>query len=50
MPQLIPFTFINQVSFGFLFLLILSYQFSNYLLPYFILINKSRLSLFNPNK
>lgn len=50
MPQLIPFTFINQVSFGYLFLLILTYLLSNYLLPYFVLIDKSRFTLINPFK
>jgi F-type H+-transporting ATPase subunit 8 len=35
MPQLIPFYFLNQLSFSFLALLILIYVFSNYVLPLF---------------
>ena len=35
MPQLIPFYFINQLSFSFLTLLILIYVFSKYILPLF---------------
>ena len=35
MPQLIPFFFINQISFTFLTLLILIYVFSKYILPSF---------------
>ena len=35
MPQLIPFYFVNQVSFTFLTLLILIYVFSKYILPSF---------------
>ena len=35
MPQLIPFYFINQLSFSFLTLLILVYVFSKYILPLF---------------
>ena len=35
MPQLIPFYFINQLSFSFLSLLVLIYVFSKYILPYF---------------
>ena len=50
MPQLIPFTFVNQVSFGYLFLLIFTYFLSNYLLPYFVFIDKSRITLINPFK
>jgi len=50
MPHLIPFTFVNQVSFGYLFLLIFTYLLSNYLLPYFVLIDKSRLTLIYPFK
>jgi len=50
MPQLIPFTFVSQVSFGYLFLLILTYLLSTYLLPQLMLRDKSRLILFNPFK
>ena len=35
MPQLIPFYFINQLSFAFLTLLALIYIFSKYILPLF---------------
>jgi F-type H+-transporting ATPase subunit 8 len=35
MPQLIPFYFVNQISFTFLTLLILIYVFSKYILPSF---------------
>jgi F-type H+-transporting ATPase subunit 8 len=35
MPQLIPFYFINQLSFSFLTLLTLIYIFSKYILPFF---------------
>ena len=35
MPQLIPFFYINQLSFSFLTLLVLIYVFSKYILPLF---------------
>ena len=35
MPQLIPFFYINQLSFSFLILLALVYLFSKYILPLF---------------
>ena len=35
MPQLLPFFFINQLSFSFLTLLALIYIFSKYILPVF---------------
>jgi F-type H+-transporting ATPase subunit 8 len=35
MPQLIPFYFLNQLSFSFLTLLILIYVISKYILPLF---------------
>lgn len=35
MPQLIPFYFVNQLSFSFLTLLALIYLFSKYILPLF---------------
>ena len=35
MPQLIPFYFLNQISFTFLILFILITLFSSYILPYF---------------
>lgn len=36
MPQLVPFYFINQVTFGFATLLIMLYLFSKYILPKFL--------------
>jgi F-type H+-transporting ATPase subunit 8 len=35
MPQLLPFYFVNQLSFSFLTLLVLIYVFSKYILPLF---------------
>ena len=35
MPQLIPFYFVNQISFTFLILLSLIYLFSKFILPFF---------------
>ena len=35
MPQLIPFYYLNQLSFSFLTLLVLIYVFSKYILPLF---------------
>lgn len=35
MPQLIPFYFLNQISFAFLILIGLVYVFSKYILPLF---------------
>ena len=35
MPQLIPFYFLNQISFAFLILIGLIYVFSKYILPLF---------------
>jgi F-type H+-transporting ATPase subunit 8 len=35
MPQLIPYFFLNQLSFSFLTLLVLIYVFSKYILPLF---------------
>jgi F-type H+-transporting ATPase subunit 8 len=36
MPQLIPFYFVNQVVFTFIFLVILIYTFTKYILPRFV--------------
>jgi F-type H+-transporting ATPase subunit 8 len=36
MPQLIPFYFVNQVIFTFIFLVILIYTFTKYILPRFV--------------
>ena len=35
MPQIIPFFFVNQLSFSFLTILVLVYVFSKYILPLF---------------
>jgi F-type H+-transporting ATPase subunit 8 len=36
MPQLVPFYFINQVTFTFFLLIVMIYMFSKYILPRFI--------------
>lgn len=36
MPQLVPFYFINQVTFTFILLIIMIYMFSKYILPRFV--------------
>jgi len=36
MPQLVPFYFINQVTFAFILLVVLIYVFSKYILPRFV--------------
>jgi len=36
MPQLVPFYFINQVTFTFILLIVLIYMFSKYILPRFV--------------
>ncbi len=43
MPQLIPFYFLNQLSFSFLTLIILIYVLSKYILPLFTYRNVVRL-------
>ena len=43
MPQLIPFYFLNQLSFSFLTLLSLIYIFSKYILPLFTLQQVTRM-------
>ncbi len=43
MPQLIPFYFVNQVTFAFLLILILLYVFSKYILPNFVSLFTTRL-------
>jgi len=45
MPQLVPFFFINQVVFNFLFLVIIIYLFTKFLLPRFVRLFKSRLQI-----
>nr|AVP25172.1 ATP synthase F0 subunit 8 [Pertusaria plittiana] len=43
MPQLVPFYFINQVTFSFILLIIIIYIFSKYFLPKFIRLFITRL-------
>jgi F-type H+-transporting ATPase subunit 8 len=43
MPQLIPFYFINQLSFSFLTILALIFVFSKYILPVFSLTQVTRM-------
>jgi len=45
MPQLVPFYFLNQVSYGFIILFVLLYLVSKYILPYYALLQLSRLTL-----
>lgn len=43
MPQLVPFYFINQVTFAFILLVIMIYVFSKYILPRFVRLFTTRL-------
>ena len=43
MPQLVPFYFLNQITFAFAILIILMYVFSKYTLPRFVRIFSTRL-------
>lgn len=43
MPQLLPFYFINQLSFGFLVLITMIYVFGTYVLPMFSELFVSRM-------
>ena len=45
MPQLIPFFFINEVTFNFLILTIIIYTFTKFLLPRFVRLFKTRLHI-----
>nr|YP_203301.1 ATP synthase F0 subunit 8 [Rhizopus arrhizus]AAW49468.1 ATP synthase F0 subunit 8 [Rhizopus arrhizus] len=45
MPQLVPFYFLNQVSFAFLLLMVLLYVVSKFILPNFKLVQSSRMFL-----
>ena len=45
MPQLVPFYFVNQLSFAFLIMAILIYIFSNYLLPLYPQLFLTRLAI-----
>ena len=43
MPQLVPFYFINQVTFAFILLVIMIYVFSKYILPRFVRLFATRI-------
>jgi len=43
MPQLVPFYFINEVTFAFIILVTLVYIFSKYVLPRFVRLFSSRV-------
>nr|YP_010033048.1 ATP synthase F0 subunit 8 [Tuber calosporum]QOW39556.1 ATP synthase F0 subunit 8 [Tuber calosporum]QXQ00326.1 ATP synthase F0 subunit 8 [Tuber brumale]QXQ00343.1 ATP synthase F0 subunit 8 [Tuber microsphaerosporum]QXQ00360.1 ATP synthase F0 subunit 8 [Tuber umbilicatum] len=43
MPQLVPFHFINQVSFAFILLTTIIYIFSKFILPRFVRLSLSRI-------
>jgi len=43
MPQLVPFYFINQVTFAFILLIVMVYVFSKYILPRFVRLFMSRM-------
>jgi F-type H+-transporting ATPase subunit 8 len=43
MPQLVPFYFINQVTFAFILLVVMIYVFSKYILPRFVRLFVSRM-------
>nr|WBU10904.1 ATP synthase F0 subunit 8 [Malassezia sp.] len=43
MPQLVPFYFVNQLSFTLFGLFVLIFVFSRYILPAFVELNLSRL-------
>jgi len=45
MPQLIPFFFVNQVTYNFLLLIVIIYFFSKYILPRFVRLFKTRIFL-----
>lgn len=43
MPQLVPFFFVNQIAYNFLFLVIIVYLFTKYFLPRFVRLFKARM-------
>lgn len=43
MPQLVPFYFINEVSFAFIIIIVMIYVFSKYILPGFVRLFISRV-------
>jgi F-type H+-transporting ATPase subunit 8 len=48
MPQLVPFYFVNQITFGYLFLIIIIWLLSKWILPAIPLSKLARMSVFNP--
>lgn len=45
MPQLVPFYFLNQLSYGYFVLLVLLYVSSKYILPNFMVVQSARMFL-----
>nr|YP_010632378.1 ATP synthase subunit 8 [Lepraria caesiella]YP_010632393.1 ATP synthase subunit 8 [Lepraria finkii]YP_010632408.1 ATP synthase subunit 8 [Lepraria vouauxii]YP_010632423.1 ATP synthase subunit 8 [Lepraria eburnea]YP_010632624.1 ATP synthase subunit 8 [Lepraria normandinoides]ATE46961.1 ATP synthase F0 subunit 8 [Lepraria oxybapha]WBP63096.1 ATP synthase subunit 8 [Lepraria caesiella]WBP63111.1 ATP synthase subunit 8 [Lepraria finkii]WBP63126.1 ATP synthase subunit 8 [Lepraria vouauxii]WBP len=45
MPQLVPFYFLNQVTFAFTLLIVMIYIFSKYILPRFVRLFTARVFL-----
>jgi F-type H+-transporting ATPase subunit 8 len=43
MPQLVPFYFVNEVTFAFILLVVMIYVFSKYVLPRFVRLFTSRV-------
>jgi F-type H+-transporting ATPase subunit 8 len=43
MPQLVPFYFVNEVTFAFVLLIVMVYVFSKYILPRFVRLFISRV-------
>jgi len=50
MPQLVPFYFINQITFCYIFFIVILWVLSKYLLPNIPLTSFARMSLLNPYK
>lgn len=45
MPQLVPFYFINQITFVFVVMLVMLYVLSKYILPKFVSLFMTRISI-----
>nr|YP_009512497.1 ATP synthase protein 8 [Pseudevernia consocians]AXJ91933.1 ATP synthase protein 8 [Pseudevernia consocians] len=43
MPQLVPFYFLNQITFAFILLILVIYIFSKYILPRFVRLFNTRV-------
>lgn len=50
MPQLVPFYFVNEVTFAYLSLILLIWVLSKWILPNISLIKFVRISILNPQK